>query len=157
MFAGKACRADRIASATHRATNEKMEEDTTFYHKFSDLLEETIRAYRERRLSERDYLNSVGNSASKVARKDRDCKVPEPIRGNEDALAFYGVLDAQLTSKDCAHERCPQALVEGWYRMGTSPFSWRRNSAFQASLHAKPQEFSFLRLHLRVSPKAGFM
>jgi len=98
----EASRADRIASATRRAITEKMEEDPTFYREFSDLLEETIRAYRERRLSERDYLNSVVDLASKVARKDRGREVPEPIRGNEDAQAFYGVLDAQLTTKDGA-------------------------------------------------------
>ncbi len=98
----EASRADRIASATRRAITEKMEEDPTFYRQFSDLLEETIRAYRERRLSERDYLNSVVDLASKVARKDRGREVPEPIRGNEDAQAFFGVLDAQLTTKDGA-------------------------------------------------------
>ncbi len=33
-----------------------MDEDPTFYKQFSELLEETIRAYREKRLSEREYL-----------------------------------------------------------------------------------------------------
>lgn len=98
----EASRADRIASATRRAITEKMEEDPTFYREFSELLEDTIRAYRERRLSERDYLNSVVDLASKVARKDRGREVPEPIRGDDDAQAFFGVLDAQLTTKDGA-------------------------------------------------------
>jgi type I restriction enzyme R subunit len=52
-------KADRIASATRRTITEKMDEDPAFYRQFSDLLEETIRAYRERRLSEREYLGSV--------------------------------------------------------------------------------------------------
>jgi type I restriction enzyme R subunit len=64
-------RADRIASARRRAITEKMDTDPTFYREFSELLEDTIRAYRKRRLSERDYLNSVVDLASKVARKDR--------------------------------------------------------------------------------------
>jgi type I restriction enzyme R subunit len=89
----EASRADRIASATRRAITEKMEEDPTFYREFSELLEDTIRAYRERRLSERDYLNSVVDLASKVARKDRGREVPVPIRGDDDAQAFFGVLD----------------------------------------------------------------
>nr|WP_272211133.1 hypothetical protein [Marinicella sp. W31]MDC2877018.1 hypothetical protein [Marinicella sp. W31] len=50
----EASRADRIASATRPAITEKMEEDPTFYREFSELLEDTIRAYRGRRLSERD-------------------------------------------------------------------------------------------------------
>ncbi len=98
----EASRADRIASATRRAITERMAEDPTFYRQFSDLLEETIRAYRERRLSERDYLNSVVDLASKVAGKDRGREVPDPIRGNEDAQAFHGVLDARLTARDGA-------------------------------------------------------
>ncbi len=96
----EASRADRIASATRRAITEKMDEDPTFYKQFSELLEETIRAYREKRLSEREYLNSVLDLASKVARKDRGRDVPESIRGDEDAQAFFGVLEGQLKIKD---------------------------------------------------------
>ncbi|MDE3238038.1 MAG: type I restriction endonuclease subunit R [Paracoccaceae bacterium] len=92
----EASRADRIASATRRAITEKMDEDPTFYKQFSELLEETIRAYREKRLSEREYLNSVVDLASKVARKDRGLDVPESIRGDEDAQAFFGILDGRL-------------------------------------------------------------
>lgn len=95
----EASRADRIASATRRAITEKMDEDPTFYKQFSELLEETIRAYREKRLSEREYLNSVVDVASKVARKDRGRDVPESIRGDEDAQAFFGILDGQLRTK----------------------------------------------------------
>lgn len=96
----EASRADRIASATRRAITEKMDEDPTFYKQFSELLEETISAYREKRLSEREYLNSVVDLASKVARKDRGRDVPESIRGDEDAQAFFGVLEGQLKIKD---------------------------------------------------------
>lgn len=92
----EASKADRIASATRRAITEKMDEDPTFYKQFSELLEETIRAYREKRLSEREYLNSVVDLASKVARKDRGRDVPESIRGDEDAQAFFGILDGRL-------------------------------------------------------------
>ena len=98
----EASRADRIASATRRAITEKMEEDPTLYRQFSDLLEETIRAYREKRLSEREYLSSVVDLASKVARRDRVHDVPERIRGNEDAQAFFGILNGQLCTKEGA-------------------------------------------------------
>jgi type I restriction enzyme R subunit len=96
----EASRADRIASATRRAITEKMEEDPTFYREFSELLEDTIRAYRERRLSERDYLRSVIDLARKVARKDRGQELPEPIRGDDDAQAFFGILNARLTNSE---------------------------------------------------------
>lgn len=93
-------KADRIASATRRTITEKMDEDPTFYRQFSDLLEETIRAYRERRLSERDYLNSVVDLASKVARKDRGRHVPDAVKGDDDGQAFFGLLDGHLSGAD---------------------------------------------------------
>jgi type I restriction enzyme R subunit len=96
----KASRADRIASATRRVITEKMAEDPTFYRRFSELLEETIREYRAQRISERDYLKSVIDLASKVARKDRGRDVPDPIKGNDDGQAFFGILDGALVGDD---------------------------------------------------------
>lgn len=91
-----ASKADRIASATRRVITEKMEEDPTFYKEFSELLEETIRDYREKRLSERDYLQHVIDLASKVARKERGGSLPEAVRNSEDGQAFYGILAGKL-------------------------------------------------------------
>jgi type I restriction enzyme, R subunit len=91
-----ASRADRIASATRRVIHEKMEADPSFYKRFSELLEETIRDYRAKRISEKEYLKQVVDLAAKVARKDRGRGVPESIRGNEDGQAFYGILDGVL-------------------------------------------------------------
>ena len=96
----EASRADRIASATRRTITEKMDEDPTFYRSFSELLEETIRDYRAKRISERDYLKNVVDLASKVARKDRGREVPDAIKGNDDGQAFFGVLEGVLATDD---------------------------------------------------------
>lgn len=98
----EASKADRIASATRRAITEKMEADPAFYRQFSEMLQETIRAYRERRLSEREYLNSVSDLASKVARKDRGRDVPDSIRGDDDAQALFGLLEGRLARQEGA-------------------------------------------------------
>lgn len=66
------------------------------------MLQETIRAYRERRLSEREYLNSVSDLASKVARKDRGRDVPDTIRGDDDAQALLGLLEGRLARQEGA-------------------------------------------------------
>jgi type I restriction enzyme, R subunit len=94
----EASRADRIASATRRIITEKMDEDPTFYRSFSELLEETIRDYRAKRISERDYLKNVVDLASKVARKDRGREVPGSIKGNDDGQAFFGILEGALAT-----------------------------------------------------------
>ena len=96
----EASKADRIASATRRAITERMDEDPAFYRQFSEMLQETIRAYRERRLSEREYLNSVSDLASKVARKDRGRDVPDTIRGDDDAQAIFGLLEGRLARQE---------------------------------------------------------
>ncbi|WP_256327065.1 type I restriction endonuclease subunit R [Roseicitreum antarcticum] len=96
----EASRADRIASATRRAITEKMDEDPTFYRSFSELLEATIRDYRAKRISERDYLKNVVDLASKIARKDRGREVPEAIKGNDDGQAFFGILEGTLATDD---------------------------------------------------------
>ena len=95
-----ASKADRIASATRRVITEKMEEDPSFYKQFSELLEEAIRDYRQKRLSERDYLQSVIDLASKVARKERGQAVPSAVQGNEDGQAFFGLLSGKLVVAD---------------------------------------------------------
>ncbi|WP_027132548.1 type I restriction endonuclease subunit R [Geminicoccus roseus] len=96
----EASKADRIASATRRAITERMDEDPTFYRRFSELLEETISEYRAKRLSEREYLNIVVDLANKVARKDHGRDIPDPIKGNEDGQAFFGILDGVLLRSD---------------------------------------------------------
>ena len=89
-------KADRIASATRRTITEKMDEDPAFYKQFSELLEEAIRDYRAKRMSELDYLNGVLDLAQKVARKDRGRDVPNSLRNNEDGQAFFGVINGKL-------------------------------------------------------------
>jgi type I restriction enzyme R subunit len=91
-----ASKADRIASATKRTITEKMDEDPAFYRQFSELLEETIRDYREKRISERDYLNNIVDLASRMARKDHGRQVPEGIKGDEDAQAVFGIVEPVL-------------------------------------------------------------
>jgi type I restriction enzyme R subunit len=95
-----ASKADRIASATRRVITEKMEEDPSFYKQFSELLEETIRDYRQKRMSERDYLHNIIDLASKVARKERGQSVPAAVEANEDGQAFYGLLAGKLVTSD---------------------------------------------------------
>jgi type I restriction enzyme R subunit len=95
-----ASKADRIASATRKVIYERMEADPAFYKRFSELLEETIRDYREKRISEKDYLKQVVDLAAKVAHKDRGQGIPDGIKGNEDGQAFYGILDDALVYSD---------------------------------------------------------
>ena len=96
----EASKADRIASATRRVLSERMDQDPTFYQNFSMLLENTIRDYRQKRLSEREYLGRVIELAEKIAKKERVTSVPKVLEGNQDGQAFFGLLENQLKNKD---------------------------------------------------------
>ena len=98
---GAASRADRIASATRRVITESMERNPAFYERFSTLLRQTIADYREKRLSEAEYLDRTLGIAGDVARGHREeTEAPETIRGNEDALAFHEVFRGRLADND---------------------------------------------------------
>jgi type I restriction enzyme R subunit len=69
-----------------------MEEDPTLYKAFSQMLEEAIREYRSKRISEKDYLKRVSEIANDVASGKRAENIPTKIQDNLDAQAFYGAL-----------------------------------------------------------------
>jgi len=88
---GKAARADTIANRTRKTISEKWKEDPAFYKKFSQLLEEVIKEYRRKRIDEAQYLEKVTEIMQKVRDKE-DTGVPESVRYNEDAKAYYGLV-----------------------------------------------------------------
>ena len=93
VYAAKttAAKADAIAHATKKAITEKMDEDPALYEKFSQLIQQAIDDFRARRISDLEYLNKVSEIRDKVANRQHD-DVPDSLAGNEDAMAFYGVL-----------------------------------------------------------------
>lgn len=84
-------KADTIAHRTRRTISERMEEDPAFYRKFSEILEDAIRAFREKRLADRDYLNQVMAVADSIRTRSGD-SLPEKLRNHDVAKAFFGVL-----------------------------------------------------------------
>ncbi len=86
-----ASKADMIAHATKKVITEKMDEDPAWYEKFSKLVQQAIDAFRAKRISDLDYLNNVLDIRNKVVGKVHD-DVPDMLSGNEDAMAYYGVL-----------------------------------------------------------------
>jgi len=95
-----ASRADTIAHATKKAIAERMDEDPAFYEKFSRLIQQAIDDYRAQRLSDLEYLHKVVDIRNSVVGKVHD-DVPDTLAGNEDAMAYFGVLKPFLTSDEC--------------------------------------------------------
>ena len=100
-IAGKtmAAKADAIAFATKRVITEKMDEDPAFYEKFSKLIQQAIEDFRAKRLSDLEYLGKVSDIRTKVVTRHHD-DIPDKLSGNEDAMAYYGVLKPFFAQHD---------------------------------------------------------
>ncbi|MCI5167490.1 MAG: hypothetical protein D3903_15700 [Candidatus Electrothrix sp. GM3_4] len=55
------------------------------------MIQQAIEAFREKRISDLEYLNKVVDIKNKVVGKVHD-DIPQSLAGNEDAMAYYGVL-----------------------------------------------------------------
>ena len=88
---GAAAKADFIASRVKRTCTEKMEEDPVLYKKLSEVIDEAIRAYIQKRLSEEEYLQQMliaWNEAKAQGAPDE----PAGMRGHPDAKAYFRLL-----------------------------------------------------------------
>jgi len=100
-----ASQADSIAFATKRIINEKMSEDPAFYQKFSKLIQQAIDDFRAKRLSDIEYLNKAKEIENKVLTRHHE-DMPEILAGNEDGMAYYGVLRPFFEQQTTPKELC---------------------------------------------------
>lgn len=96
-IAGKAAKADHIASNTIRSINIKMNEDPVFYKRLSQLIKETIDAYHAGRLNEVEYLNKTMAHESDFKNRQQD-NIPTEIINNEIQIAFYNQVNVIFES-----------------------------------------------------------
>lgn len=94
-------KADLIASRTRKSITEKMVEDPVFYRKFSDMLEDAIRAFREQRMTDVAYLSKVQEIAQSVTDRTDD-ELPAALRSYDVARAFYGIVQEVIKATDTA-------------------------------------------------------
>jgi len=95
---GKAAKADKIASRTARHISEKMEEDPAFYKKFSQMLQDAIDDYENKRINEVEYLKRAKEIMENVlAHTDSD--IPIALNNSDAAKAFYGLTVEMLREK----------------------------------------------------------
>ena len=90
-----ASKADMIASVTKRTITERMEQDPVFYQRLSRLIQQAIDDHKARRISELEYLRRVRAARDEVVRPRYD-DVPEEIRNNDNAVAFFHAVQEEL-------------------------------------------------------------
>jgi type I restriction enzyme, R subunit len=106
-----AAKADAIAHATKKVITEKMAEDPAFYEKFSQLIQQAIEDFRAKRISDLEFLNRAMEYRTKVVTRQHD-DIPASLKGNEEAVAYFGVLKPFLAELDLSQEACEGVSAE---------------------------------------------
>lgn len=88
---GTAAKADTIANRTKRTITERMDLDPAFYKRFSKMIEETIEAWKEGRISDLQYLETVEGAMNNV-RSHEDDATPSELRHTKHAAAYFGLI-----------------------------------------------------------------
>lgn len=139
-------KADLIAYRTKKTISEKWQEDPAFYKRFSQLLEEAIESFRQRRLSDADYLKRVIDIMNSVVNRTGD-DIPAELSHHEVAKAFFGVMMETL-EKQGAVEGLRKEVVEislgidGIIR-GMRIVNWETNTDVQNQMRNRIEDYIF--------------
>ncbi len=93
-------KADAIVSRMTKSISEKYDENPAYYESFSKLIEDTLKSYREKIISNAEYLNKMRQIISDYSKGNSGISYPESIRNNVHAQAFYGVISAIFSDLD---------------------------------------------------------
>lgn len=88
-------KADAIRTRLIRTISEKSKEDPAYYKKFSTRIEETIEAYRNRRITDSEYLQKMQDIKEDFRKGNSGINYPTNIT-TENSRAFYGVIYDKL-------------------------------------------------------------
>lgn len=90
-IAGSAAKADFIASRVKKTCIEKMEEDPVLFQKLSEVIDEAIKAYIDKRLTEEAYLQKMYDAWNDTKEQGAS-KVPAELRSDPEAKAYFRLL-----------------------------------------------------------------
>ena len=88
-------KADAIRTRLTKTISEKSKEDPAYYKKFSTRIEETIEEYRNRRITDSEYLQKMQNIKEDFRKGNSGIVYPSNIT-TENSRAFYGVIYDKL-------------------------------------------------------------
>ena len=88
-------KADSIRTRLTRTISEKSKEDPAYYKKFSTRIEETIEAYRNRRITDSEYLQKMQDIKEDFRKGNSGISYPTNVT-TENSRAFYGVIYDKL-------------------------------------------------------------
>ena len=87
-------KADAITSRITKSISEKRDENPAYYDSFSKRIKEALELYKEKVISEAEYLAKMRTIMEDYHAGKSTVSYPERIKSNVHAQAFYGVLNA---------------------------------------------------------------
>lgn len=90
-------KADAIVSHLTKRIKLNRDEDPAFYDSFSQRINAVLEEFKNKVLSEREFLKNMLGVLTDFRKGDTKQKFPEKIAGDLDAQAFYGVVDPILS------------------------------------------------------------
>ena len=104
-------KADAITSRLNRSISEKYQENPAYYDSFSKRIKEALDLYKEKVISEAEYLAKMRTIMEDYRAGRSTVTYPEAIKNNVHAQAFYGVLSA-VFDEDPEVEVSPDFVAE---------------------------------------------
>lgn len=86
-------KADRIERSAKKYIRDKLEQhDPALARKFSEMIEEALQAYAQKRLDDQQLAETLAKITQDMVDGRRDEALPEGVRTDADAAAFYGLI-----------------------------------------------------------------
>ncbi|MBU7008819.1 type I restriction endonuclease subunit R [Phosphitispora fastidiosa] len=105
-------KADAIRTRMTKRINEKWDENPAYYKKFSERIEEIINQYKEKRISEAEYLEKMHTVMEDFRKGYSGTVYPEKIKHNVHAQAFYGVIREVLEDENLCSANAGDVVKE---------------------------------------------
>ncbi len=93
-------KADAITSRMTKSISAKRDENPAYYDSFSKRIKEALELYKEKVISEAEYLAKMRSIMEDYRAGRSTVSYPDRIKGNAHAQAFYGVLTAVFDGED---------------------------------------------------------
>lgn len=107
-----AARADTILSHMTRTITEKMDEDPALYRKFSEMVAETIEAYRQGRIDELEYYRRAESHKEAFRQGQPGNSQPTQLYNYRDAAAYYRVLQEPLAAYNVSDDQIATMAIQ---------------------------------------------
>jgi len=92
-------KADAIRTRMTQRIHLQYDENPAYYKKFSERIQEIIDDYKEKRISDADYLKHMESIKNDFRRGYSGTSFPKVIKHNRNAQAFFGVLKDSFSSE----------------------------------------------------------